>query len=248
MKRFLFLFLSFTVPGAQFWFWPQLCIVPPSGICSTPRWEGANAGADWGTLTQAREGYRDHIWDVCKVLYPAFHTFHCVLLWSFNVPSCLQCFWSRVYSFRTSLLAVEFASDKIFDSSLHCLVLCYHDYGRKCLWAWLQVSWEKLWYNIRTYFSSYLKKIQVLLFTIFSSYRMSLLQTASNLNNEIFAAAVFQELGVSYVSVYILFIYFSCFIVLVTTSRTNFKKSGERGYPWITSKCEGKPFYISVVY
>ena len=60
---------------------------------------------------------------------------------------------------------------------------------------------------------------------------MSVLQTASKLNNETFAAVVFQELGVSYASVYILFIYFSCFIVLVTTSRTNFKKSGERGYP-----------------
>ena len=108
-------------------------------------------------LIQAREGYSDHIWGVCKVLYPAFHTFHCVLLWSFKVPSCLQCFWSGVYSFLTSLLAIKFAS-KIFDSSLHCLALCHHDYGRKCLWAWLQVSWEKLWYNIRTYFSSYLKK------------------------------------------------------------------------------------------
>lgn len=57
---------------------------------------------------------------------------------------------------------------------------------------------------------------------------MPVLQTASNLNNEMFVSVVFQELGVSYVSVYILFIYFSCFIVLVTTSRTNVKKSGEK--------------------
>lgn len=60
-----------------------------------------------------------------------------------------------------------------------------------------------------------------------------------------FASVVFQELGVSYVSVYILFIYISCFIALVTISRTNFKKSGEIVYPWITSNYEGKPFYIS---
>lgn len=159
MKRFLPLFLSFSVPGAQFWFWPQLCIVPPSGICSTPRWEGANAVADWGTLTYSGQGGVQ--WPqrgVCKVLYPAFHTVHCVLLWSLKGPSCLQCFWSGVYSFLTSLFAVKFSSDKIFDSSLHCLALCHHDYGRKCFWEWLQVSWEKLWYNIRTYFSSYLKK------------------------------------------------------------------------------------------
>lgn len=159
MKKFLFLFLSFTIRGAQFGFVPNSAFFhPPESVPHPGEREQMQWLIEAHLLTQAREGYSDHNWGVCKVLYLAFHTVHCVLLWSLKVPSCLQWFWSGVYSFLTSLLTVKFASDKIFDSSLHCLALCHHDYGRKHLWAWPKVSWEKLWYNIRTYFSSYLKK------------------------------------------------------------------------------------------
>ena len=46
--------------GLSFGFGPTNACAPPLGVCSPLRCEGVKAGADWGTLTQAEDGYGGH--------------------------------------------------------------------------------------------------------------------------------------------------------------------------------------------